>query len=259
MTANNFIQSAWSWLGRELDRWSDSGLQARIWWRDDDASRSSEQLQRLLQLSQRRQVPLALAVIPASVEPGLAGLLGEHDLVSVLQHGYAHDSHASRGQRKIEFGGTRSTDDLARDLASGRDILQRHFGADSLPVLVPPWNRIEQRVVERLPELGFRGYSTLKARRQSQPAAKLLQVNVHLDPINWSQQDGFKGVYPAIAVLIQHLVARRSGYRDLAEPSGILSHHLVQNEATWQFLDDLLGFLGQHPAATFVDARDIWS
>ena len=84
-------------------------------------------------------------------------------------------------------------------------------------------------------------------------------MNVHLDPINWPRQAGFVGVYPAIAVLVQHLVARRSGYRDAAEPTGILSHHLVQNEATWLFLDNLLGFLSRHPAVRFVDAGDIWS
>ena len=33
---------------------------------------------------------------------------------------------------------------------------------------------------------------------------------------------------------------------------------MVQNDATWRFLDNLLQFLSAHPAADFIDARDIW-
>ena len=259
MSLKQHIRDAWSWLGGELDRWSDEGLEARFWWRDDDASENSAELERLLQLGRQRQVPLALAVIPARLEPNLGDLVRNFERVSVLQHGYSHTSHATGGQRSIEFGGSRSSEELTRDLARGRDLLQRHFDDLLLPVLVPPWNRIEQRVVDELPGLGFHGLSTLKARRAIEAAPGLLQVNVHLDPINWPRRTGFVGVYPAIAVLVQHLVARRSGYRDAAEPTGILSHHLVQNEATWVFLDNLLGFLSRHPAVRFVDAGDIWS
>ena len=79
-----------------------------------------------------------------------------------------------------------------------------------------------------------------------------------MDPINWRHDGGFLGVYPAIAILVQHLIARRSGYRDIDEPSGILSHHLAQNDATWRFLDDLLQFLNEHPAVGFVAADSIW-
>ena len=98
----------------------------------------------------------------------------------------------------------------------------------------------------------------MKRRTVAHPAPGLLQVNAHLDPINWRHNGGFIGLYPAIAILIQHLIAKRSGYRDGAEPTGILSHHLVQNEAVWRFLDNLLLFLSQQPAVHFVDAREIW-
>ena len=98
----------------------------------------------------------------------------------------------------------------------------------------------------------------MKARRQAFPAPGLLQVNVHLDPVNWRHQGGFLGVYPAIAILIQHLIAKRSGYRDRDEPTGILTHHLAHNPAVWQFLEDLLRFLSVHPAVTWLDPATIW-
>jgi len=258
LNRNPFIDQAWCWLGEELDRWAEAGETAQFWWRDDDASDTSAALERLLQSSQFSQVPLALAVIPAKLKPALVERLRNDALVSVLQHGYAHTSHAEPGQRKLELGGNRSSDEIVNDLDLGKQVLARHFGEHFMPVLVPPWNRIDANIVARLPGLGFSGISTMKKRTTARPAAGLLQVNTHLDPINWRHLGGFIGVYPAIAILVQHLVAKRSGYRDSAEPTGILSHHLVQNEAVWRFLDELLRFLCEHPAANFTDAREIW-
>jgi len=258
LSRNPFIDRAWYWLGQELDHWAEAGETAQFWWRDDDASDASAALERLLRSSQLSQVPLALAIIPATLKPALVERLQDDALVSVLQHGYAHTSHAAPGQRKLELGGNRSNDEIVNDLGLGKQILTRHFGEQFMPVLVPPWNRIDTNIVAHLPGLGFSGVSTMKKRTTARPAPGLLQVNTHLDPINWRHLGGFIGVYPAIAILVQHLIAKRSDYRDSAEPTGILSHHLVQNEAVWRFLDDLLHFLCEHPAAKFVDAHEIW-
>jgi hypothetical protein len=252
------VTGAWNWLLRELDRWGESGRCADFWWRDDDAIDSSVQLERVLQLSTRHNAPLALAVIPAQLKPALSDKLQSYTQVSVLQHGYNHQSHAAPGERKLELGGTRSHDDILCDLRQGRKILQQQFGARFCAVLVPPWNRIDQTVVQALPTLGFAGISTMRVRRNAWPAAGLRQVNTHLDPINWRHGNDFIGLYPSIAILIQHLVARRSGYRDLDEATGILSHHLVQNDAVWRFLDDLFALLAEHPAVNWSAAPAIW-
>lgn len=258
MSGNPFVEQAWRWLGQELERWDEAGKTAQFWWRDDDACDNSAMLGRLLQSSHSSHAPLALAVIPATLKPALLVSLQAHQQISILQHGYAHNSHAAPGQRKLELGGNRSGDEIVGDLALGKRKLEQSFGKSFVPVLVPPWNRIDGAIVSRLPKLGFSGISTMKKRSEAWPAPGLLQVNTHLDPINWRHDSGFIGVYPAIAILIQHLVAKRCGYRDGAEPTGILSHHLVQNEPVWRFLDDLLQFLADHPAAVFIDAREIW-
>jgi len=251
-------REAWSWLQAELDRWGESNLRADFWWRDDDAVSANSQLERLLRLGAKHSAPLALAVIPARLESSLGPALHSHSGVSVLQHGYSHQSHAASGERKLELGGARASDDLLNDLRQGQQILQQHFSQRFTPVLVPPWNRIDRRIVKALPAIGFTGLSTMRVRRNVWPVTGLRQVNSHLDPINWRHKGGFVGLYPAIAVLIQHLVARRSGYRDIDEPTGLLSHHLVQNEAVWRFLDDLLALLGAHPAVNWIDAPSIW-
>ena len=258
MSAPSLCQQAWNWLDTELNRWQQAGLIADFWWRDDDAVSPGKELEQLLDLSNRLELPVSLAVIPAALESRLAPRLADATRISVLQHGYAHRNHARKGELKLEIGGTRPAPELLDDLAAGRDRLADCFGDQFIPVLVPPWNRIDADLLVSLPGIGIRGLSTMKARGDRFPAPGLLQVNAHLDPIAWRQDGGFVGHYPAIAVLIQHLVARRLGYRDRGEPSGILTHHLVQNAATWRFVEDLFERIRRHTAARLVGAETIW-
>jgi len=254
----NLADEAWGWLRRELDAWGECGLRAEFWWRDDDAVAASAQLERLLQISERHAVPVALAVIPAGLKSSLAAELRNQARVAVLQHGYSHQNHAAPGQLKLELGGNCDDEQVLSELRRGQQILLEHFGQRFKAVLVPPWNRIDERIQRALPRLGFAGVSAMRVRKNAWPAPRLLQVNTHLDPVNWRHRRGFIGIYPAIAILVQHLVARRTGYRDIDEPTGILSHHLVQNEAVWRFIDELFRFLGDHPASGWVGAPAIW-
>ena len=250
--------AAWLWLQAELDNWTAEGKTAAFWWRDDDAAGKTNQLEKLLRLSGDNAVPLALAVIPLRLKPGLGHYLEPESQLSVLQHGFSHASHARVGEKKLELGGDSNSLQLESDLKQGFEILKEEFGNRFNPVLVPPWNRIDDEAVKMLPAIGFKGISTMRVRKNAHPYPGLLQVNAHLDPSHWRHRGGFLGVYPAIALIIQHLVARRTGYRDLDEPTGILTHHLVQNDAVWHFCEDLLAFLSKHPAVKWMDAASIW-
>ena len=254
----DYNQPAWCWLQRELDRWTEGGLTAEFWWRDDDAIEQTIQLDRLIDLGNRHAAPLALAVIPAKLKNDLSDVVSSQSGVSVLQHGFAHINHAIAGQRKLELGGSRNVDDALADLKTGLDHLQQQFPDNFHAVLVPPWNRIDPDIIAGLSDVGFIGLSTMKVRKTAQPATGLKQTNTHLDPINWRHHQGYIGDFPAIAVLIQHLVAKRTGYRDLDEPTGLLTHHLVQNERVWRFVEGLLQFLNDHPAASWCSVNSIW-
>ncbi len=253
------VRDAWQWLARELDRWSAAGEPATFWWRDDDACAASDELSRLIESGEATGAPLALATIPARLEPGLAREIDAIPRIAVLQHGFSHSSHALPGELKRELGGAAARRELFDQLNRGRQLLGQTFGAQFCPVMVPPWNRIDSDVVERLPALGFGGLSTMRVRKQAFPVASLYQVNSHLDPVHWRGDGGFIGTWPAIAILIQHLQARRSGYRDRDEPTGLLTHHLVQNEAVWRFTSDLLHFVAAHPASRWLHATEIWA
>jgi transposase len=230
---------SWAALERELDTWQAAGRSATLWWRDDDAAARTPALDRLLGLAQRYGVRPALAVIPALAEATLGGL------ACLLQHGFAHCNHAAPGAKRSEFPETRPLALRLDDLAAGR---ARMAALDALPVLVPPWNRIGADLIEHLGALGFRGLTGYRARRALRPAAQLVQVNTHVDVIDWRGNRGFVGEPAALGLLVDHLAARRAGAVDADEPTGLLTHHLDHDDQTWAFVEHLLARATRHPA-----------
>ena len=237
----------WTALRAELDRWAALDRRAGFWWRDDDAVAPGPALDRLLALAGRHGRWVALAVIPAKAEPALATRLDGTPAV-VIQHGWAHRSHAPAGEKAAELGDHRPAETVLAELAAGRERLQALFGDRFRPVLAPPWNRIGPRLRPRLGEAGLAVLSGFGA-RDGLPGP--MQVNTHADPIDWRGTRGFAGVDRTLAPILRHLADRRRGAADPEEPTGLLTHHLVHDEEGWIFLDGLLALLGRHPAAAW--------
>ena len=250
---------AWSILQHELDVWNESGKTASFWWRDDDAIGETPQLHRLDTLSREMKIPVSLAVIPSGLHESLPLFLHKRDNFIAIQHGYAHRSYALKGMKNIELGGDRSDDEIGSELGTGRRQLDTAFGEQFMPVLVPPWNRIECRVYPVLTSVGFSGLSSMWARKSACPVKGLLQVNAHFDPVDWRHGSGFIGETTAIGQIHRHLSARRLAGGDIAEPTGILTHHLVQDDEVWAFCRTLLETLNRHPAVRWLNAREIWA
>lgn len=251
---------AWQSLHDELLRWRDTGRLADFWWRDDDATARTVALERLLDLSRRTAVPLALAVIPQDVDAGL--LQSDDHHVTLLQHGVAHHNRAAPGAKKTEFPVGETTQDALTRLSTARNRLAGLFGARALPVLVPPWNRVSASgLVPALPGAGLHGLSRFGPRDAAHACAGLVQVNTHVDVIDWRGTRGFAGTEVVLAQALAHLRARRLDQVDPLEPTGWLTHHAVHDPATWTFLDELLdrtagqGLAAWHDAATLFPVR----
>lgn len=242
--------AGWHALEAELDRWATAGMSATMWWRDDDAIAPSPELERLLSLGEE-SLPIALAVIPADATESLAARLAGSSRIAVLQHGYAHANHRRAGERAAEFGGDRPRADERADLARGSERLYRLFGAQLLPVLVPPWNRLDEGLVPTLHDLGFTGLSTFGP-RGSRDVAGLVRVNAHLDPVAWRRDRRFIGEEAALTRLVRHLADRRGGLVDATEPTGILTHHRVHAADLWMFLRRLADRLSRHDAVRWM-------
>lgn len=226
-----------------------------LWWRDDDAVEDTPALERLLELTRRHATPLALAVIPATANASLAGMLSGWPLVDVLQHGFAHANHAPEGHKKIELGGEAPAELTLRDLKSGLRRLRRLFGERALPVLTPPWNRIDPTLLPALPGLGFRGLSTYRSRPSREAAQGLIAVNTHLDPIAWRAGGGLREPAELWNDLAESLEQRAAGDLDAEEPLGLLTHHLVHDEWVWGFLEEFVALMAAHPFVHWRSAR----
>jgi hypothetical protein len=219
-----------------------------VWWRDDDAGRDDPRLRRLLALARARAAPLALAVVPAWLEPAAADAILGCPEASVLQHGVAHADHARPGEKKVELGGSADREALSAGLAAGRERLRAAFGGRFLPVLVPPWNRIDPALAPGLPGLGFAGLSRFGPRA----TAALPEVNAHVDLVLWRQ--GRRTMDAAeLASAVAGALRASPG-----EPVGLLSHHLATDEAAFLALDRVLAVLQDHPKVLLARAGELF-
>jgi hypothetical protein len=244
--------SGWDVLDAELGHWQETGRVATFWWRDDDAGRAMPALDRLLALAANHDVPLGLAVIPATLDDLAVRRITAEPLATPLLHGLRHQNHARAGEKKSEFPASRGVDVMLGDLRYGLSLLQAAFSIRVLRVLVPPWNRLAPELIPLLRSIGLVGLSRYLARGAVEVAPRLRQANCHVDLIDWPGARGFIGEAAALKLICDHLVARRSGAVDAEEPTGILSHHLVHDEACWLFLDAVLARLVRHSAARLV-------
>ncbi|WP_334546264.1 polysaccharide deacetylase family protein [Rhizobium leguminosarum] len=233
---------AWDPLCRELDRWQAAGRVARFWLRDDDAVEPTPALETLMVLAGENDIPLTLSVIPGLTGEALAARLVEETAITVVVHGWSHTNHAGPEAKKQELGGERPADAVLGELREGFRLLERLHPARFLPMLVPPWNRIDAALIPALPELGFAALSVYGRARQGGPVPLL---NTHVDIIDWHGTRGGRGEAELVAELVAELRDRFAGSE---EPVGVLTHHLVHDAAAWDFLSALFAITARHPA-----------
>ncbi|MHC9236361.1 polysaccharide deacetylase family protein [Pseudooceanicola sp. 502str34] len=227
--------SLWSGVRRELALWGEEGRVLPVWWRDDDAVAATPELDQLAQEARAFGLRIDLAVIPAGLEPTLAPAVAEGPF-RALVHGLHHANHAPADRKKAEFGDTRPLSDRLVEAHQGLATLRARLGGRLLPVFVPPWNRIGADMAPGLAQIGYRGLSTFRPRAAVEAAPGLLQLNTHLDPIDWRGTRSAVAPEAFAAQTLRLLEDRRTGRADAEEPLGLLTHHLVHDAAIWSLV-----------------------
>ncbi|WP_417838713.1 polysaccharide deacetylase family protein [Tritonibacter scottomollicae] len=238
----------WNALDAELEHWTAQDLRLPLWWRDDDAIAPSDALVRLEALATQLDLPVHLAVIPEGAVADLVTSVQQSSHLVPVVHGWAHQNHAGAAKKKCEFPSTRPVDQALADAEDGMERLKQLFGTSLQPMFVPPWNRISPAMLPWLAGLGFAALSTYGTRKRVQAAPGLMQINTHVDPIDWKGSRGLAAEDEILARLVAHLEARRAGTQDRAEPLGLLTHHLVHDDQVWEFCETLLTRLLAGPA-----------
>jgi hypothetical protein len=233
-----------------LDRAASDGRVVTFWWRDDDAIVATPQLDRLLAIARAMQASVAIAAIPARIEPSLPARIRDEPGSRVLVHGLHHLSHAKPGQKPAEFGDDRPVSALEGDARDGLAQARAVAGDLLLPVFVPPWNRLSPALAATLPQLGYAGLSTFGA---SASVQGLAVVNTHLDPVDW------RGSRSALSPDALASALDRALEWSGAGPIGLLTHHLMFDEPLWSLTAQLAEVLAAHPAVRFVAPAGLWA
>jgi hypothetical protein len=134
-------------------------------------------------------------------------------------------------------------------LSQGFDRLTALHGSRFVPMLIPPWNRIDAGLIAQLPGLGYRVLSVFGPEK---PAALPL-INTHVDVMDWHGTRG--GRDPRTLAL--DIAARMRVMFDQGGTMGLLTHHLVHDDAVWDFMAALFQATANHPACRWTPVADI--
>lgn len=223
----------WSPLRRELAFWRADGLELPLWWRDDDAIAATPALDHLAGLSEELSLPIHLAVIPDAVEKSLSDAMSGQSPFIPIVHGWSHRNTAPIGSKKSEFGHIRSG--AMGELEQALVKLVSVFEARLIRAFVPPWNRLHPSYLQTLADVGYEIASTFQPRIAPHSAPGLLQINTHVDPIDWRGTRDLLDPDKIVSAAVDQLIERRKGRSDNSEPFGYLTHHLVHTPSIWDF------------------------
>lgn len=228
----------WAPLRSELQQWRADGLTLPVWWRDDDAIEPTPQLERMAALSSDLGIPVHLAVIPGLAKRELVPCVQSLGVFRPVVHGWRHINHGPRRGPASEFwhGHFISTYRAKKGLRRMREL----FGDALLPVFVAPWNHVSPSLHSSFAALGYRAMSTIGPRPRRMACPGLVQINAHIDPVDWARQRRLVDPEEIITSLTAHLQDRRAGRCDATEPLGLMTHHLVHDDEIWDFCAALL-------------------
>jgi hypothetical protein len=143
----------------------------------------------------------------------------------VAQHGFAHANHALPGEKKAELGAHRPPRVVLDEIARGRSRLLALFADQSLPLVVPPWNRVAPEVARGILADGHA--RAISAFGSGLRASGLAMANTEVDIIDW--RGGRRGKpHEAVA---EEVAAALLGARATDAAVGILTHHLDHDAA----------------------------
>ncbi|MEW5736755.1 MAG: polysaccharide deacetylase family protein [Thermodesulfobacteriota bacterium] len=225
---------------------------AQVFFRADDAGVPSQAFSELIRLFRQLRIPLDLAVVPAWItEKRFAALCRQEPITDPIfclhMHGYRHVNHEAQG-KKQEFSDLRDESAIFRDLARGKERLEKILSDAFVPAFTPPWNRCGAKALESLSRLGFRAVSR-SAGATPEAGRGLASLDVSVDLHTRKEPDAGS----AWGALFSRLSEGLAGGR----PLGIMIHHQRMNREAFVFLGMLLAALSEHGAVVLQNFRGL--
>ncbi|MCO5141622.1 MAG: polysaccharide deacetylase family protein [Oligoflexia bacterium] len=251
-----WCDESWQLILSDVELLPDASI--AFWWRDDDASEKTDQLEALTKVAEEFRFEVALATVPERLQSSLIQYVKEHPLLVVCQHGYRHENY-EKGLGKgfaAELGDARDPKVVLKDLAEGKAIIEEEFAESFIPILVPPWNRIHEEIIPSLEGLGYVGLSTFG--QQSQKRGELSIVDCHMDILKWKPTVHFRGAKKCLRDFREVLRERLDSGR-FDSPIGILTHHLDHTDDANSFLRAFFSHLLKTKKFRYLTIREVFS
>jgi hypothetical protein len=240
-------------LHEAVEHWGGNHLPV-VFFRADDIGAGGRAFEAICRLFRQHATPLAMAVVPAWLSQvrkeqlfGAAPL--EEPLWGWHQHGWRHVNWQRSG-KKSEFGEQRPFEKQWKDIWQGRQKMEELFGDHFTPIFTPPWNRLSPLTVKIVQQLNFRGVSLAGPfPRGVRPPTGLtnlrIQIDLHTRKGREPDQD-----YQDLLDEITTLMTKK-------EPVGIMVHHHRMSLHAFEFLQELLTLLNDHPQVRLKGFREI--
>lgn len=249
-------EKATSALASELEQCRTEGIAIAVWWRNDDVTRLNNPLERLLVIAEDVDATIDLAVIPALVGPALARQLAPTKSYDVMQHGFRHLNHSGEGILKNEFGPGRDVHGRLADLQEGHSILGDLFEDKFIPILAPPWNRIDDALIEWLPSIGLNCLSRYAEHVRPLDGPTPVNLDVQIDLYDWGRGRSLN-LCEMTDLMVQRIRANRSKSDKHDLTIGLLTHHELHNPEFASGLSEFLQLLLKFPGVSLSSARRI--
>ena len=128
---------------------------------------------------------------------------------------------------------------MLEELARGLSHVSCLHGERALPMLVPPWNRIDAGLISDLGDVGFEALSVYGPPRP----VPISVLNSNVDLMDWHGTRGCRDH----SLLVRDIVAELGrAFESGGDPVGLLTHHLVHDEMAWSFLARLFDVTSRH-------------
>lgn len=235
---NNQIKQTWQQFIDELSNWKKTNTSPIFWIRDDDITEENENIFKLINLCISNDTPLYLAAIPKKIDRKLISKTINYSECYILQHGFSHQNHAPKKHKKSEFHSSRELNVMCSEIKKGYEILVGCCREKLLPVFVPPWNRMTDRLFPCLLKSGLQGYSSKNT--SFKVPENLIVRDAHLDIADWKNNCKFIGETTSINMLINQLQLIRTTQNTACTPICVLTHHKVMDKESFSFLNKLI-------------------
>ena len=222
------------------------GLPVPVFFRADDIGVISGNFINLIDVFQKHDMPLCLAVVPVWITRARWETISRYTDASRSlwcwhQHGWSHANHETSG-KKCEFGQARPDESVAANLVRGKEKLETIIGQDFSPFFTPPWNRCSNTTLELLAELKFHGISRSRGEQNFPAPLPDIFINVDLHTRKEPEPDAS---LDALCTEFERAVKDTH--------IGIMIHHQRMNANAFSFLSGLLEIFSRHPQLQPVD------